>query len=267
MSLIDISESTQSTEDCYQIILTLDKVNVLAIESEVDLYQWVKNVNKTNELCNKYRQAIIKNKLKLHSTELKHCKIIDDILFRKDLLWISEKMHMKLLKKIYDQSFIFHSDNWRTTDLVQRFYYWSDHWAMIRCYIWNCHACQRSKTSRDSINELLHSLSISQKCWKDIAMNFIIELSLLKNYNIICTIICHLIKKRHYVFCHWKDNDISVEEMIWIMLWNVYQLHDLSSFIVLNRDSQFILTMWQSLCKWLRITASLSTVYHSEIND
>ncbi len=51
------------------------------------------------------------------------------------------------------------------------------------------------------------------------------------------------------------------------MLWNVYWLHDLLSFIVLNRNSQFISTMWQSLCKWLRITTSLSTVYHSEIND
>ncbi len=51
------------------------------------------------------------------------------------------------------------------------------------------------------------------------------------------------------------------------MLWNVYQLHDLLSSIVSNRDSQFISTMWKSLCKRLRITASLFTVYHSEIND
>ncbi len=138
---------------------------------------------------------------------------------------------------------------------------------MIKRYIWNCHVCQRSKTSKDSINELLHSLSISQKRWKDIAMNFITELLLSEDYNVICTIICWLIKKHHYVFCHWKDKDISVEEMIWIMLWNVYQLHDLFSFIVSNRDSQFISIMWQSLCKRLRITTSLSTVYHSEIND
>ncbi len=98
-------------------------------------------------------------------------------------------------------------------------------------------------------------------------MNFIIELSLSESYNVICIIICYLIKERHYVFCHWKDDDISVEEMIWIMLWNVYWLHDLFSSIVSDRDSQFILTMWKSLCKWLRITASLFTVYHSDIND
>ncbi len=220
-----------------------------------------------NEFCNKYRQAISENKLKLHSTKLKNCKIVDDVLFRKDLLWVSENMHTKLLQKIHDQSFISHLNNKRTVDLVQRFYYWSDHWAMIKRYIWNCHVYQQSKTSRNSINELFHSLLISQKRWKDIAMNFITELFLSEDYNVICTIICWLIKKRHYVFCHWKDEDISVEETVWIMLWNVYWLYDLLSFIVLNRDSQFISTMWQSLCKRLRITTSLSTVYHSEIDD
>ncbi len=98
-------------------------------------------------------------------------------------------------------------------------------------------------------------------------MNFITELSLSEDYNVICTIICRLIKERHYVSCHWEDDDISVEETVWIMLWNVYRLHDLFSSIVLNRDSQFILTMWKSLCKRLRITASLFTVYHSKIDD
>ncbi len=98
-------------------------------------------------------------------------------------------------------------------------------------------------------------------------MNFITELSLSEDYNVICTIICHLIKERHYVFCHWEDDDISVKETIWIMLWNVYRLHDLLSSIVSNRDSQFISTMWKSLCKRLRITTSLFTVYHLKIDN
>ena len=176
-------------------------------------------------------------------------------------------MHTKLLQEVHDQSSIFHFDNKRIINLVQRFYYWSDHQATIRRYIRNYYAYQRSKVSRNSINKLHHSLSISQKRWNDIAMNFITELSLSEDYNVICTIIYHLIKERHYVLCHWRDNDISVKETIWIMLWNVYWLHDLFSSIVSNRDFQFILTMWKSLCKRLRITASLFTVYHFEIND
>ncbi len=80
-------------------------------------------------------------------------------------------------------------------------------------------------------------------------------------------IICHLFKKHHYVFYHWEDDNISIEETVWIMLWNVYRLHDLLSSIVSNRDFQFISIMWQSLCKQLKIKVNLSTVYHSEIDD
>jgi len=86
MSLIDVSELTQHIEDHYQIILIFNRINVLAIESEVDFYQQVKDVNKINELCNEYKQVISENKLKLHSTELKYCEIVNDVLFRKDLL-------------------------------------------------------------------------------------------------------------------------------------------------------------------------------------
>jgi len=39
MSNADISELAQHTEDCYQTILISDRVNVLAIESETNLYQ------------------------------------------------------------------------------------------------------------------------------------------------------------------------------------------------------------------------------------
>ncbi len=267
MFLANVSESAQRLEDRFQTILTLDRVDVLSIESEANLYQRVRMINQTDELCSEYRQAMNENKLKFHTTKLKNCKILDDVLFRKDLLWVSENMHTELLQEVHDQPSTSHLGNRRIIDLVQRFYYWSDHRATIRRYIRNCHACQRSKAPRNSINELHHSLPISQKRWKDIAMNFITELLLSEGYNVICTIICRLIKERHYVLCHWEDDDISVEETVWIMLWNVYRLHDLLSSIVSNRDFQFISTMWKSLCKRLRITASLFTVYHSEIDN
>ncbi len=202
MFLVNVSESAQRLEDCFQTILISDKVNILSVESKVNLYQWVYMINQTNELCSEYKQAMNDNKLKFHITKLKNCEIIDDVLFRKDLLWVSENMHTKLLQEVHDQSSISHFNNKRIINLVQRFYYWSDHWATIQWYIQNCHAYQQSKVFKDSINELHHSFSISQKRWKDITMNFITELLLSEDYNIICIIICHLIKEHHYVFCH-----------------------------------------------------------------
>jgi len=86
MSLTNVSESVQRLEDHFQTILILDQVDVLSIESKANLYQRVQMINQTDELCSKYKQAMNENKLKFHITKLKNCEIIDDVLFRKDLL-------------------------------------------------------------------------------------------------------------------------------------------------------------------------------------
>ncbi len=135
MFLANVSESAKRFEDCFQTILIFDRVNILPIDlkssanskSEVNLYQRVQLVNQMNEFCSEYRQAKNDNKLKLHSIKMKNCEIIDDVLFRKRLLWVLKNMHMKLLQEVHNQSFISHLDNKWTIDLVQRFYYWSDH--------------------------------------------------------------------------------------------------------------------------------------------
>ncbi len=127
MSLMNIFESAQHLEHCFQTILTSDRVNVLSVESKANLYQWIYMINQTDELCSEYKQAMNENKLKFHITKLKNCKIIDDVLFRKDLLWVSENMHTKLLQEVHDQSSISYFNNKWIINLVQRFYYWSDY--------------------------------------------------------------------------------------------------------------------------------------------
>ncbi len=90
--MIDSSESAKGMNDRFQTILTSNQINVLLIEFEIEseyetnLYQRVRLVNQKNELCNKYQQAMNKDKLKLHDTKLKNCQIIDNVLFKKNLL-------------------------------------------------------------------------------------------------------------------------------------------------------------------------------------
>jgi len=86
MFLENVSESAQRLEDCFQTILISDKVDVLSVESKANLYQQVYIINQTNEFCSEYKQAMNENKLKFHIIKLKNCEIIDDVLFRKDLL-------------------------------------------------------------------------------------------------------------------------------------------------------------------------------------
>ncbi len=114
---------------------------------------------------------------------------------------------------------------------------------------------------------MLQSLSISEQQWQNIVMNFIINLSDSYDYNAILTVICKLLKERHYIFCITDDEDIIVEKTAEMLLQWVYWTHDLSSFIVFNRDSQFIFILWKFLCKWLSISLWLFIIYHSQIDD
>jgi len=86
MSLVNVFESAQRLEDYFQTILILDRIDVLFIELKANLYQWVWMINQTDEFCSEYKQVMNENKLKFHITKLKNCKIIDDVLFKKDLL-------------------------------------------------------------------------------------------------------------------------------------------------------------------------------------
>ncbi len=174
---------------------------------------------------------------------------------------------MKLIQEVHDQSFIDHSEILRTMKIIRRYYYWSSMRKTIDQYIQNCYIYQQLKTFQNKFNELLHSLLILEQQWKNIVMNFVIDLSLLKGKNIILTVICKLTNKRHYISCFTDDERITAEKTAELMLQWIYWIHDLLDFIVSNRDSQFTFILWKLLCKKLSINLRLFTVYHSQIND
>jgi len=190
-------------------------------------------------------------------------------LYHDSQLWVSfnELLQMNLIREMHDQSSVDHSDILKTVKVIKRNYYWLFMRKTMNRYIWNCYICQRSKTSRDKSNDLLQSLSISEQRWQDIAMNFIINLSDSSEYNVILTTICKLSKERHYISCIIDDEDITVEKTAEMLIQWVYWTHDLSSFIVFNRDTQFTFILWKSLCKWLSISLQLFIVHHSQIDD
>jgi len=192
-----------------------------------------------------------------------------DILYHDSQLWVSfnKLLQINLIHEIHDQSSVDHSDILRTVKVIKRNYYWSSMWKTIDRYIQNCYVCQCSKTSRNKSNDLLQSLFISEQWWQNIVMNFIIDLSDLYNYNAILIVICRLLKEKHYISCIIDDEDITVEKTAEMLLQWVYWIHNLSSFIVFNRDSQFIFILWKSLCKQLSISLQLFIIYHSQIDD
>ncbi len=233
------------------------------------IYKQILEINEIDENCMLLREVIARDETQYEDIKLRDCLVQNEILYRDDLLWIffDEHLQMKLIQEVHDQSFIDHFEILRMMKIIRRYYYWSSMQKTIDQYIWNCYICQRSKTSQDKFNELLHSLLILEQQWKNIVMNFVIDLSFLKDKNIILTVICRLTKKRHYISCFTDDERITAEKTAELMLQWIYQIHDLLDFIVSNRDFQFIFILWKSLCKRLDINLRLFIIYHLQIND
>ncbi len=74
-------------------------------------------------------------------------------------------------------------------------------------------------------------------------------------------------KKQHYISCWSDDKETFAEQTVKLLLIWVFRTHELSRSIVFNRDSQFILIVWKSLCLRLNIKMKLFTDYHSQTDD
>ncbi len=258
---------------CYQwiTILTLNWMKIADLEKNVSksIYKQVLDVNEIDENCTLLREAKIRDKAQCKDIKLKNCWIQNEILYKDNQLWVSfnEFLQMNLIREMHDQLSIDHLDILRMMKIIKRNYYWSFMQKTVDWYIQNCYVCQQSKTSRNKSNNLLQSLLISEQRWQNIVMNFIIDLSDSYNYNAILTVICRLLKERHYISCIIDDEDITVEKTAEMLLQWIYQTYDLSSFIVFDQDSQFIFILWKFLCKRLSISLWLFIVYHSQIDD
>jgi hypothetical protein len=200
---------------------------------------------------------------------LKKFEIIENTLFFKKKLWISEfdQLKLNIIREIHDQSTSRHSDMRRTCKYLSKWYYWSQVRNSVKRYIRNCHVCKRSKTSRDKYFDLLNLLLISDRSWTDITMNFVIELFDNKEFNAILMIIDRLTKMHHYISCVAAEDDIDAEEIARLLISHVWKLHELSSTIISDRESQFISLVWKSVCRVLKIDVKLSTTFHSKTDD
>ncbi len=200
---------------------------------------------------------------------LKRFKSVENTLFFKKKLWILESNQLKLdiIKEIHDQSASEHSNVRRTCKYLHKWYYWSQTKQSVKRYIRNCHICKRFKATRDKYSDLLNFLSISNRSWTNIIMSFVIELFNNKDFNVILMMIDRLIKMHHYVSCIAEEDETFAEETTKLLINHVWKLHEFSSIIVSDRESQFISHVWRVVCQTLKIITKLSIAFHSKTDE
>jgi hypothetical protein len=101
---------------------------------------------------------------------------------------------------------------------------------------------------------------VPSKRWRDISVDFVVELPESNGCTVIMVVVDRLSKMRHLIPC----SEITAPAVARLFLWYVWKLHGLPDTIVSDRGSQFVSAFWDELTKQLRIDARLSTAFHPE---
>jgi hypothetical protein len=219
-------------------------------------------IRRTEDVSNKKN-----NRQKQQNQILLPSERFDKSLQAVELTIVLESNRLLLMQEMHDQFASGHSEINRTIKLLRRSHRWSEMSRNVKQYIRNCHTCRRVKAARDKYHELLNSLSIFDKSWTNITLDFVTKLFDSREYNAVLMIIDRLSKMHHYISCTIDENGITIEKTIKLLIQHVWKLHELLITMISDRESQFISLVWDTICKMLRIKAKLFTAFHSQTNE
>jgi hypothetical protein len=171
------------------------------------------------------------------------------------------------MQEMHDQLASSHLKMNKTIKLLKRNHRWSEMIEDVKQYVRNCHTCKRIKTARDKYHDLLNSLSIFDRSWTDLILDFVTKLLNNRRYNAIFMMINRLSKMHHYISCTTDENETTIEETIKLLIQHVWKLHELSTTMISDRDLSFISLVWDTICKMLKIKTKLFIAFYSKTDD
>jgi hypothetical protein len=80
-------------------------------------------------------------------------------------------------------------------------------------------------------------------------------------------IVDRLSKMHHYISCTTDENETTIEKTVKLLIQHVWKLHELSTTMISDRDSQFVSLIWNTICRMLKIKAKLFIAFYSETNE
>ncbi len=117
----DQEDDQKADQDLTQILLRFDsesdsdsklesKANQNSIEEMISIQNQIIVENQMNQLCFNIQIIMKQNKRTCQNIDLNNCKVLDEVLWKDDRLWVSQSMIIWLIREVHDLSISDHSD-------------------------------------------------------------------------------------------------------------------------------------------------------------
>jgi hypothetical protein len=146
-------------------------------------------------------------------------------------------------------------------------YFWPEMKDDCQRYAINCVICRRSKVYNTQKQELLMSLSISQRKWLNLSLDFVKFLFECtrreQTYRHILMIVNRLIKRRLYE----SMMSLFTSELMNVMQRRVFSTYRFSASMISDRDTQLIVELWKRICIRYDISIKSFSAHHSKTDN
>jgi reverse transcriptase-like protein/integrase-like protein/chromodomain-containing protein len=182
--------------------------------------------------------------------------------YHDDRLYIPEgPLRLEVLTSCHDAKLAGHYGERKTKELVCRQFFWPNINKSIKEYCEACRTCGRAKSSRHLPYGPLMPLSVPDRPWASIGMDFLTDLPLSEGMTCILVVIDRFTKMAHFIPIA-KIPD--AEETAKLFLGHIVRLHGLPSEVISDRGTQFVSIFWKRLLDLLGIKQCLSSAYHPQ---
>jgi hypothetical protein len=197
----------------------------------------LENAMKEDDLAQRILEAVWKG-ISMKEITVALCSEQEGRLLYRGKQYVPEdpELQLRLIKEHHDTPVAGHPGRSKTFDLLSRRYYWSTMRKQVDWYVRNCAECQKSRTGRHASFGVLRPLSVPEKPWEDISMDFVTGLPGCEGYHAIWVVMDRLSKMRHCIPCQPTLDARGLAEMF---LREVVRLHWLRKTIISDRGPQF----------------------------
>jgi len=219
------------TEDIELEVLEITKVQDKDEEK-------IQEASKLDAEIQNIKKNLDKGRKEMKGIALGLCQWKDDLLWYQGKIWIpnDEGIRTALITKHHEPPQAGHGGTVKTTELINRRYYWPKIREDIKRFIKNCDTCQRTKVVRHAPYGLLQSNEAPNRPWKSITMDFITDGPKSDGHDTILVVIDRLTKMSHFIPC---SKDLDARPFANLFMKEVVRLHGLPHDIITDRGTLF----------------------------
>lgn len=163
------------------------------------------------------------------------------------------------LQTFHDDILAGHLGLLKTLQNIMQLFNWQGIQSDVLKYTKSCLSCQKAKHLNQKPPGLMVPLSIPERPWSIIGIDFVVKLPISRTFDSILVIVDHFSKAAHFILA---CKTWTAEEFAYVFLDRFIRFHGLPDKIVSDQGAIFVSKFWKEVQRLLCIRPAPSTAWH-----